>query len=293
MRHITPKIIPLTLILPMLLSEAVCIAQKSQIEQQKVIRIPVIFHVIYSKRVHNGRTDGGNISENLDTALLFSELRDLERDFMLLNRDTSQVLALFKTIIGKPNIQFTLADTILQPGGERGVIRVYNNRNGKDLHLRSPIIDHNRYLNIYIGDIGNFTPTNPWQYSNKDAVFISYAWVGLGYRLLTHEVGHWLGLFHPWGTANGHGDRNSCKSGDGISDTPPQYEATEPSGQCVICPIPSSRNDKTCDPTKKLPSNFNNFMDYSGCRRMFTVEQVIYMRNTIQEHRKFLWNNSH
>src|SRR6185436_4320999 len=192
----------------------ICVAQENQVDLNKVIKIPVIFHIIYSDRTHDRRTDGGNTRENLDSTLILAELRDLQKDFMLLNTDTSQVIPEYKNIIGKANINFVLADTILQPNGKRGIIRVHNNSNGRNLHEKSKIIDPKRYFNVYIGDIGNFTPNSPWLSPEKDAVFISYAWVGQGYRLLTHEAGHWCGLFHPWGTGGGKGDRNSCSIGD-------------------------------------------------------------------------------
>lgn len=268
-----------------------CIAQNEQLDVKTIINIPVIFHVINSGKTSTINSDGRNINENLPTSLLLLELKDLHQDFMLKNEDTLQVIPHYKSLISSANVNFFLADTILQANGEKGIIRVYNRNNRRNLHRKSKVISPDKFLNVYIGNTGSFTPSSPWLFPEKDAVFLSYAWVGQNYRLLTHEVGHWLGLFHLWGNGGGKGDKNSCSIGDGIADTPEQYEATEPNGDCLTCPSLGSGIDKTCDKTNHKPSNFNNFMDYSGCRRMFTKGQVVKLRMTIKDNRKRLWKS--
>lgn len=257
------------------------------IDNGRIIRIPVVFHVIYSDRSHEGRNDKGNTSENLPTQLLLNELADLTRDFLLLNTDTSEVISAFKNIIGNPIIEFYQADTILQTGGEKGIIGVENSRNKRKLYKRSKIVNPSRYLNVYIGAIGgSFAPSaTPWTLPDKDAVYLGFDWVGLHYRLLTHEVGHWLGLLYVFGGSGGaKGD--FCKGiGDDISDTPPQAKSTDQ--DCDLCP-PAVR-DQSCTPSN--PSNFNNYMDYSSCRKMFTIEQVKAIRDNLKKSRNELWNN--
>lgn len=258
----------------------------------KTIRIPVIFHVIYSGRAHEGRTDGGNVSENVPTELLLSELADLHRDFLLLNTDTAQVLPVFKNIIGNPNVDFFLADTVLQKNGEKGIKRVAAGNNRGKLHKKSPVIHPQKYLNVYIGNIGgSYSPSREsWTLPELDGVYLAYDWIGQGYRLLTHEVGHWCGLLHIYGgNGGGKGNGQSCKDGDGIGDTPPQYEATQTNGDCTECPPPFGKaTDKSCD--KSMPSNYNNFMDYSGCRKMFTRQQAAKIRENLSRYRTSIWN---
>jgi len=259
-----------------------------------IIRIPVIFHIIYTDHSHAGGTDGGNISENLSDSLLMAELADLHRDFLLLNSDTNKILADFKPIISNPHIEFYLADTQFDPAGTKGIVRVHLRHVGRELWKYSPVIDHEKYLNVYTGDIGgSFNLSQfPWQDPKTDAVYLSFDWIGQGYRLLTHETGHWLGLLHLWGAGGAAGDGNSCTTGDNITDTPPQAEATQTNTLCDDCPKPIGNGthdarDKSCVPGQ--PSNYNNYMDYSGCRRMFTQQQVIAMRGNLKNNRSALW----
>jgi hypothetical protein len=258
------------------------------LDDGRIIKIPVVFHVIYSDRSHEGRNDKGNTSENISTHLLLNELADLNRDFLLLNTDTSEVIPAFKKIIGNAKIEFYQADTILQTGGEKGIIRIDNSRNRSKLYNRSKIVNPRKYLNVYIGAIGgSFAPSaTPWVLPDKDAVYLGFDWVGLRYRLLTHEVGHWLGLLHVFGGSGGaKGD--FCKgTGDDISDTPPQATSTDQ--DCDLCP--PVVKDQSCNSDNS--SNFNNYMDYSGCRKMFTIEQVKAMRDNLKNFRNELWNNT-
>ena len=87
---------------------------------------------------------------------------------------------------------------------------------------------------------------------------------------LSHEIGHWLGLYHIWG-------KNGCKKGidDGISDTPRQnhsHEINEENNVLVV--------QKTCD-NPNILSNYQNFMDYSFSGGMFTKQQKNVMRSTL------------
>lgn len=241
--------------------------------QEKRIKIPVIFHILYS-----------NETENVSTDSILAELKNLHDDFLMLN-NTSDVITQFKNVIGNPNIYFYLADSIFPGNSEKGIIRINAKKNIRNLYKTSPVVNSQKYLNVYIGNIkfhgrytDGFTPV-PFDslVHEDDAVHLRYKWIGGHYHLLTHEVGHWLGLWHVF--------EDGCKDGDLVSDTPPQKQATD--GACDLCP--PTVKDQTCT---TLPSNYNNFMDYSGCRQMFTKEQCGKMRNTIKDFRPLLWRNS-
>lgn len=92
-------------------------------------------------------------------------------------------------------------------------------------------------------------------------------------RTATHEVGHYLGLKHPWG------DVESCNSDDGISDTPTC------SGPYYGCP---SHPQISCGTTDM----FMNFMDYvtDNCMHAFTKGQGQFMQGVLGNQRLALSN---
>ena len=121
-------------------------------------------------------------------------------------------------------------------------------------------------LNIYVTEGGGFLS---WAYFPKDVAGstgrqyldgIVIAAGSLGFTA-THEVGHWIGLYHTF--------QNGCSAvGDRIDDTPRQHYPTSgcPAGQ-DSCPEPG------LDP-------IHNYMDYSydACYTEFTPQQATRMQ---------------
>ncbi len=109
-----------------------------------------------------------------------------------------------------------------------------------------------------------------WGAFGVRTVFTDYYVSGItGGRTLTHELGHYFGLMHIWGDDDGKCVGNGGKD-DGISDTPPQGDA---SYGCLTYPHYDSCA-KSGDGTM-----FMNFMDYvnDACMQMFTNGQAAVM----------------
>jgi hypothetical protein len=129
-------------------------------------------------------------------------------------------------------------------------------------------------LNLYTAAVGSevlgFSSFPQWYRLQPatDGVVVDYRTVpggafahfNRGYTAV-HEIGHWLGLFHPF--------ENGClPPGDGVDDTP--YEAVPTQG----CPVTKD----TCPAPGTDP--IHNFMDYAfdSCMREFTPGQGLRIR---------------
>jgi hypothetical protein len=261
-----------------------CFAQ----DDGRIVYIPVVFHVIYSdSSADNGAgptsVDKGNNTMFITEEKIKNELRDLDNAFQAKNSDLSNVIAEYEPSVGQANVHFSLQEIKYVRAGAMHIRLPFTNTDR--LHNISPMVDPKRTLNVYISVIkfkGSHTNgVSPVKTSlsagdENDAVNINYQWVGLGYRLLTHEVGHWLGLWHTW---------DESQLSDGIDDIPLQSGPTHV--DCVLCP--PKVQDQIVSESKFKNSNYQNFMDYSGCRIMFSKKQVLQIRKVIEKYRPEIW----
>lgn len=257
-----------------------------------VYRIPVVVHV-----VHNNSSNfvGGANNPNISDEQIQSQIRVLNEDYRRITGTNG-----FNTspIGSDTGIEFYLAKTDPQGQASNGIVRkyfaaksVFEAENYSDLQLLSNISywPSDRYLNIWVTTLRGLTigygqlplaadtlKALPDTADEKiDGVVLSYAIFGANactpnYKLYcqgrttTHEVGHWLGLFHTWGFSD-------CGD-DYIYDTPPTLNGNTSTG---CGPFFSE-----CIPGKRTRNLVENYMDYSPdvCMNMFTVGQRSRMR---------------
>lgn len=240
-------------------------------------RIPVVFHILHQ--------DG---PENISDAQVIDALNILNRDYAKRNADTASIIPSFQALADSTGIQFALATKDPNGNCTSGIVHYYDT--DTDWNDQSPTIyshtwDPTRYLNVYVvrtitltGGFsaagytyfpGTFSAGDPY-----DAIVVLNSYfgsIGTGHafqsRVLTHEVGHWLDVYHVFGATNGAGV--DCSGDDFVNDTPP-------TPGYLICPNPANPSEyQLCN--SGVDENFQNYMDYSYCCRMFTPGQVARM----------------
>ena len=238
------------------------------------IIIPTVFHIIHQ---------GGN--ENISRAQIEDQMRILNEDFSRQNADAANTRAEFLGVAANPNVEFRLAKLDPQGNCTDGVVRVWSPKtfNASDDNGVKGVSYWNssKYFNVWVvasiandgqaGTVLGYAQFPGFGNAATDGVVVRADYIGsIGTsannssngRTLTHEAGHWLGLFHTFqgGCAGGFFD-------DACADTPPQAEAT-PSN----CPFGAN----TCsNDNPDLPDQVENYMDYSNgaCQNMFTLDQ--------------------
>lgn len=247
--------------------------QSNSVNKSTVLTIPVVFHIVH--------TYG---SENISDAQVLNQVDILNRDFRLMNSDTVDVIPEFKPFYSDVEIEFKLASKDPDGNCTNGIDHIYSHEafQGDD-YSKLNQWPRFQYLNIWVvaqmenGVAGYaYYPTAVEGAAFfRDGIIILNNYIGAigtgspyNSRALTHEVGHYLGLPHPWGSTNEPGV--ACGD-DGVPDTP----VTK--GSTLSCNL--ALDD--CNPG--VVENVQNYMDYSYCSRMFTIDQVSIMRNTLQD----------
>ncbi|WP_223834255.1 M43 family zinc metalloprotease [Spirosoma profusum] len=258
-----------------------------------IFRIPVVVHVVHSNA---SGTIGGSNNVNISDEQIRSQIQVLNEDY---RRKVGTNGYNTSPIGADAGIEFFLATT--DPNGQpaTGITRHYYQQKSSfdvfsDAELLSQIAywPSDRYLNIWVTSVQSYLGYTQFpiaadtlqglidpQYANErtDGSIIDYRYFGkqtgtvtsslyaLG-RTATHEIGHWLGLFH----VNGDG---SCGD-DHVADTTP----TDNLNQTRFC------NDifSTCS-GQRLRTPIENYLMYSpdACMNMFTAGQVARMRRVL------------
>ena len=244
------------------------------------VTVPVVIHIIH--------TGGGN---NISDAQVNDALRVINEDYSKTNRDTADVIPAFLSIYA--NVGFKMKLARRDPNGNctTGITRTYStDTNIGDDRVKSLIVwPQDRYLNIWVCTSANGAGGYaylPCSGGAADGIVIRNAQFGsigtsggsnLAVRSLTHEIGHYFGLLHTWGGSNTPGLASNCSLDDGVADTPTtigcQLSCGAAYGGGTVL-----YNFNACGPL----ANVQNYMDYSGCTRMFTLGQRAVMRASLR-----------
>lgn len=268
--------------------------QQQRVSSATVYTVPIVFHILHL-----------NGPENISDAQVRDAVRILNRDYARRNPDTTEIIPAFKNIADSTSIHFELAT--IDPTGQctNGIKHYYDpdtDWNDASPTLYSHTWDPTKYLNVYIvrtitlgngfGAAGYTWFPGTWLSGDShDAIVVLnhyFGSIGTGAnflsRVLTHEVGHWFNLYHVFGMNDAGA---SCSGDDLVNDTPvtPGY---------TNCPNPANPAEyQLCTPG--LSENFQNYMDYSYCCRMFTQGQAQRMQAALQSTvsgRSNLWSNT-
>ena len=238
--------------------------------------LPVVFHIIHN----NGP---GNISD----ALVLQGFEDLNNSFANLEYYDPNTGVDTK-------IEFCLAKRDPDGNATTGITRTVSTLTNltiesediqmKDLSRWDPL----HYINVWVvngicsssagcGVAGYaYLPTSHGE--PEDGIVMEASWLGpdpASSAVLTHEMGHYLGLYHTF--QGGCGNDDCLQNGDRVCDTPPD-QSTAP------VPCTSSMNSCMTDVNPADPNNpfvsdqddmFINYMDYGdwNCYSAFTEGQ--------------------
>ncbi|HSF46695.1 MAG TPA: zinc metalloprotease [Chitinophagaceae bacterium] len=255
--------------------------KRSKAPSEAVKYIPVVVHVVL--------TNSSVVSDDL----IQSQLDVLNLDFNAQNQELKgnpYLAGFMKENAGVLGVKFVLAQTIRVNTKETS----FGLNDGVKMSTRggSDAVDPGSKLNIWVCDLGQyylgyaqFPGGKEW----ADGVVLDYRAFGIGRkagysyyadyalgRTATHEVGHWMNLYHIWGS-------RYCGT-DYVDDTPqhdsPNYYCSE-KGHLSAC-------------APGILEQWMNYMDYSGdaCLYLFTRGQQFRMEAAAAEARSAYFYDS-
>ena len=246
----------------------------------KLWHLPIVVHVIMDTACVQGAVTDETVHEQI--AILKGDFRSLPGTNGDAGVDT--------------RIQFELAS--VDPGGNptTGITRSCNTTwyNDQGAYWDTLAWDPHRYVNLYTNTANGargYVPFLPavspaMVGTSADRVVINHLAFGTGGpvpthadgRTSTHELGHYLGLYHPYFNGCGVATQPDCyTTGDLLCDTPP--DQTSHSG-CVA-------GQTSCG---GVPVPVTNYMELTDdlCMTGFTLEQAQRMRCTLPSFRPLL-----
>ena len=252
--------------------------------ERAIVEIPVVVHIVY-------RLEEDNISDEQ----VFEQIEILNEAFNGQALIDADIPSEFLQSVAAVNFKFCLANTDPDGNPASGITRkevetinigsldriYYNAQGGVDAW------DTDRYINIWVAEtnkdiIGkaSFPGVGP---EEEQGIVMDVQYFGgptslnyddryLGGKSLIHEMGHYFGLQHLWGSTV-----SDCVSDDGIEDTP--ITGTTYVNSCQLNGFSCGSVDMT-----------GNYMMYSSddCLHYFTKGQSGLMHNVLATYRNGL-----
>ncbi|MCP4443028.1 MAG: hypothetical protein GY810_29330, partial [Aureispira sp.] len=248
-----------------------------------IYTIPVVVHVVHN----NG---AGNIPfTQVQTAI--QHMNDAFANVGYYNPNTGVDI----------EIQFCLAQRDPMGNTTNGMTQTVStlsnlDKNTQDLQLKNLIRwDPTQYINIWtvgniIGGVAGYAYLPSAHGANVDGIVLEAGYMGTSTSnttVLVHEMGHYLGLYHPF---QGGCPNNDClQDGDKVCDTPPDNTTSRPACNTPPNSCTTDEDDTSVNnPFRAVslgglgdqPDLIRDYMDYSNftCYDRFTQGQKDRMR---------------
>ena len=287
-------------------------ATSSEVPAGRAVRtIPVVFHVIYDTQA----------STNVSDAVINNLLTRLNQDYRKNNSLIGNIRPAFSALATDAQIEFCLATKDPSGNPTTGINRrqttlTYFNPDAADDGINAATgtvggpnamkgatygiaaWDRSKYVNIWICDITNGANSGTAGYAyvpacsnnasclptaNIDGIVLDYniGVQGGNSRAVSHEMGHFLGLGHTFGS----NPTGACStSDDAFSDTPKIKGPFQ--NYYNFCTSSGASTAQSC--TSGTLWQYENLMDYSSCFCMFTTQQANFMNAVLSGNRSGL-----
>ncbi len=245
-------------------------------KSDEMLIIPIVFHVLHQYG-----------DERISYEVIERSVERLNKDYIAQNSEINGIASDFRDIIGITNVEFRLAKVDPEGNCTNGVVYYeteLTNNATNDLKYTIRNWAPESYLNVWTVSSIDFS-ASAWSHypgisSTLDGVVSIHRYITSGH-ILSHEIGHYLNLIHPWGNSNTPGVESNCNTDDNVGDTP---NTMGTSGSCNLA-------QETCGSL----DNVQNIMDYSSCENMFTKGQSDRMRAALKSsvsNRNNLWTSA-
>ena len=261
------------------------ISNKANKAAASMLTIPVVFFVVHN---NNALGTGSNINDvqvNSQLDALNTYFNPYNIKFCLATKNGTQTITSINHVNGGNQTNHIASDSGQQQliniaGGnlsQNNFLRIWivNSINGSN----SGILGYSMFpggSNVFDGIVMKYDATGDITTCASCNLLPNY---NLG-KVLVHEVGHYLGLYHTFqGGCAGLNTTTCSTEGDYVCDTPP---VQAPNFGCTVV--------NTCNETNDLPDAINNHMDYTDdtCRNTFTTGQKDRMFAALSNYRSEL-----